>query len=275
MRSFIGFTSYYRQFIQNFTSVAGALHQLVNSCLRELKLTSKLEVPFVKRWDKSCQESFETLKQKLMTAPVLGYANFEKPFVVEVDVSLQGLGAVLSQEQMHGKRRVIDMLAEVFIRQRKICKIIAREFFISGKTPSSKERKALSRSVLVLLRQQAKIQDEDGILYRTLQYPGEGAVRQLLLPCVLKSKVISCLHDDLGHQGVERTIQLIRKRCFWPGMYQDVSLWIKKCQRCILGKMPNPRVKPHLGSIIAQKPSEVLAIDYTLFEKSSDVEQMY
>ena len=107
LRSFIGFASYYRQFIQNFATVAGPLHQLVNSCLRELKMSSKLEVPFIKRWNRPCQEAFETLKQKLITAPVLGYANFEKPFVVEVDASLQGLGAVLSQEQTDCNRRVI------------------------------------------------------------------------------------------------------------------------------------------------------------------------
>ena len=44
--------------------------------------------------------------EKLTTAPVLGYVDYTKPFIVETDTSHDGLGAVLSQEQ-DGRRRVI------------------------------------------------------------------------------------------------------------------------------------------------------------------------
>lgn len=43
---------------------------------------------------------------KLTTAPVLTYADFSLPFILEVDASHSGLGAVLSQEQ-EGKVRPI------------------------------------------------------------------------------------------------------------------------------------------------------------------------
>lgn len=43
-----------------------------------------------------------TLKQMLISAPVLGYADFSQPFVLEVDASGLGLGAVLSQEKEGG-----------------------------------------------------------------------------------------------------------------------------------------------------------------------------
>ena len=46
-----------------------------------------------------CRASFEALKGKLVAAPVLAYADFALPFVLEVDASLGGLGAVLSQEK--------------------------------------------------------------------------------------------------------------------------------------------------------------------------------
>ena len=46
------------------------------------------------------------LKEALCSAPVLGYAQYERPFVVETDASHLGLGAVLSQEQ-EGRRVVI------------------------------------------------------------------------------------------------------------------------------------------------------------------------
>ena len=43
--------------------------------------------------------SFEQLKQKLVSSPVLGFPDFKKPFRFETDACLEGLGAVLSQEQ--------------------------------------------------------------------------------------------------------------------------------------------------------------------------------
>ena len=49
LRSFLGFASYYRRFVKDFSKVADLLHDLQNRCLRELKLTKHLLVPFPKR----------------------------------------------------------------------------------------------------------------------------------------------------------------------------------------------------------------------------------
>ena len=57
-------------------------------------------------WTDECKQSFETLKAKLTTSPVLAYADFTLPFVLEVDASYGGLRAVLSQAQA-GKVRPI------------------------------------------------------------------------------------------------------------------------------------------------------------------------
>lgn len=45
------------------------------------------------------QESFDALKGKLTIAPVSAYADFSLPFILEVDASHKGLGAVLLLEQ--------------------------------------------------------------------------------------------------------------------------------------------------------------------------------
>ena len=50
-------------------------------------------------WSKECQLAFDSLKQKLTTAPVLVYPNFERSFVLETNASIKVLGAVLSQKQ--------------------------------------------------------------------------------------------------------------------------------------------------------------------------------
>lgn len=53
----------------------------------------------LEKWAEEHQRSFESLKHKLTTAPVLAYADFSIPLILEVDASHGGLGAVLSQER--------------------------------------------------------------------------------------------------------------------------------------------------------------------------------
>ena len=85
VRQFVGLASYYRRFIEGFARIAGPLHQL-----------TKQNAEF--KWTDECQEALDTLKKKLVEAPVLVYPNFDIGFVLETDPSYQGLGAVLSQK---------------------------------------------------------------------------------------------------------------------------------------------------------------------------------
>ena len=89
VRRFLGLATYYRRFILHFAKIARPLH----------KLTCKDT-----RFDLSpeCQIAFQELKQRLSSAPVLAYPNFDAQFVLETDASIKGLGAVLSQAQEGG-----------------------------------------------------------------------------------------------------------------------------------------------------------------------------
>ncbi len=90
--------------MEGFAKLAAPLHKLVGELAGvKGKQTGR---SFASAWSERCQVSFEGLKRKLTTTPVLAYADFSRPFILEVDASHQGLGAVLSQEN-EGKVRPV------------------------------------------------------------------------------------------------------------------------------------------------------------------------
>jgi hypothetical protein len=57
--------------------------------------------------DPQCQDTFETLCQRITSEPVLIQPNLTKPFKLEVDASGFALGAVLTQRGDDGKKHPI------------------------------------------------------------------------------------------------------------------------------------------------------------------------
>ena len=64
--------------------------------------------PRIFEWMTKHQEAFDALKEALSTAPVLGYPDFSREFILEIDASLNGLGTILSQQ---GKDAQIHVIA--------------------------------------------------------------------------------------------------------------------------------------------------------------------
>ena len=393
------------------------------------RVSAKLSIE--DRWDDDCQCAFESLKHALTTAPVLGYADYSRPFIVETDACDGGLGAVLSQKQDDGRIRVIayasrglrgaeknsatysskklellslkwaitDKFREYLIGgkfvvftdnnpltylmkttklpaieqrwasalapfdfeikyrsakhnmnagalsrlQQKATKMssddvssclcgasrstcvkpslrmrmveaainssrssqleastedditpratglpsissvdmielqasdptIARLtwYLNDGRKPDCAERVNETALTLTLLRQWKNIRKRDGVLYRTVTTSMGDSIQQLLLPGCLKQTLLRALHDDSGHQGLERTESLVRARCYWPGMHTDIKQWILKCERCTVEKFPHNKVRSPLGRLMASAPLDVIAIDFTMIEPSSD-----
>lgn len=104
----LGFASYYCLLVEGFARYAAPLHKLVAKLKpNPVKKKAGSDISLQDHWDWCCEQAFNTLKQMLISAPVLGYADFSKPFVLEVDASALGLGAVFSQEQEGGLQHPI------------------------------------------------------------------------------------------------------------------------------------------------------------------------
>ena len=429
VRAFLGTAGFYRRYVRDFSKIAMPLQNLVNQdpskgAKRKKGSVPKSCVPWC--WDEACQESFDRLKTALTTAPILGFADFTKPFIVEVDASFQGLGAVLSQKQDDGLRviayasrglrgaernhatyssmkleltalkwavtekfrdyligadftvytdnnplcyvmtsaklsaveqrwvaqlsrfrfklvyrpgrentnadglsrmpqmddlqvmdpeEVMEVLGittvpvdlqqkllqtATFVVEAEVSSIQAQvqphlsvlpsypqsklrelqeqdptlkrvwHFVKRGDKPHQRDLRGETSEVKVVLRQWEKLKERKQLLYRVITDPvTTEEVHQLLLPMSLKLQVLECCHDKLGHQGVERTEKLLRSRCYWPRLHKDVREYVDQCTRCTLGKMPHVKLRTPMQSLSAERPLEVLAIDFTMLEPSS------
>ncbi|KAK3548422.1 hypothetical protein QTP70_012843 [Hemibagrus guttatus] len=89
LQRFLGFANFYRRFIRNYSSVAGPLTSLLRGKPKRLA------------WTDQARAAFQQLKENFTSAPILRHPDPDLPFMVEVDASSKGLGAVLSQH--HGE----------------------------------------------------------------------------------------------------------------------------------------------------------------------------
>ena len=73
------------------------------------------------QWTPACQEGFDQLKKALTEAPVLAYPDYSKPFILETDASLKGLGAVLSQKGTTMKYVSLHTLVDLSDLRKNLC----------------------------------------------------------------------------------------------------------------------------------------------------------
>ena len=392
LRSFLGFASYYRRFVPQFATYAAPLHRLA-AAAAGTKRAPNPATSLSDGWDQQCEAGFRALKERLTSAPVLAYADFSQPFVLEIDASHAGLGAVLSQEQGGVRRpiayasrglrpternmanyssRKLELLGlkwavtekfreyllghhctvftdnnplsylqtarlgatehrwaaelalyDLTIRYRpgtanrnadalsrlpdrdpagpvpspeeptQVSQVSAfptrtpdelrrlqqadpdiaplLELVQLGQPPSSVEQTGWSWGARKLCGQWPRLVLRDGVLYRRIQPPTGVEPRwQLVTPESLRSVVLQALHDQHGHQGRERTANLVAERCYWPGAYRDIQAYCRDCTRCGLAKATLPQVHTYPGHLEASRPLELVAIDFTTLDRARD-----
>ena len=101
-----GLVSYYCRFIPRFANIAKPLHRLKRKGA-------------MSTWTDHCEEAFQILKNKLISALVLSYPDFSQSFVLETDASIAGFGAILSQKHSDGKLHPVAYASRALSAQEK------------------------------------------------------------------------------------------------------------------------------------------------------------
>jgi len=91
VQRFLGFANFYRRFILNFSQVALPLTDLTSTKKRFC-------------WSSQAQTAFESLKSRFISVPILNTPDPSRQFIVEVDASEVGVGAILSQRSSSDER---------------------------------------------------------------------------------------------------------------------------------------------------------------------------
>ena len=453
LRSFLGFSGYYRRFIKGYADIAKPLNELTRGYPPSRKPPKGKGAsdqyhdphkPFGERWTPNCQTAFEKLIETLTTAPVLGFADPKKPYILHTDASTTGLGAALYQEQ-DGKLRAIAFASRGLSNSESRYPAHKLEFLalkwsvtekfhdylygcdftvVTDSNPltyiltsakldatsyrwlaalstfsfklqyragnqnldadglsrrphelyldegqSEKEKDRISRfaqqhladgsledvssdvvtaicqssmvrtlndpydltlvesltvsadaipesyveenghglpvipslshldlkekqrsdpclrevifqletgekvsptvrnelpDLPLLLRELNRLELQNDILYRRRQ-ENEQISYQLVLPEELRATVLQSLHNDMGHMGIERTLDLVRTRFYWPRMSVSVEHKIKTCDRCIRRKALPEKAAP-LVNIRATRPLELVCMDFLSLE---------
>ncbi len=86
LQRFLGFSNFYHRFILNYSTLTSPLTNLLRNKPKSLS------------WSPAAEEAFEKLKEAFTRAPILVHPDPERPFIVEVDASTTGVGAILSQQ---------------------------------------------------------------------------------------------------------------------------------------------------------------------------------
>ena len=431
LQSFLGFCGYYRRFIKNYSIIVRPLTELCKgypptqkkrkSSSSPEKTYYKINEPFGNRWDQYCSEAFQKIIHCLTQAPVLAFADPTKPYILHVDASFQGLGAVLNQEYPDGLRPVafasrklsaseknypvhqLEFLAlkwavadkfhdylygaQFTVRTdnnpltyilttaklnatghrwlsalstyhftlqyrpgrsnidadalsrnplpateeawqsvppetvQALCKQI-KSHEISKEATTTAESLGISPEGLpecfvypvrldigsltqlshndlvtaqdvdctiaqvkqsisggpkplstdspyaaLLNKESSRLIIQDHLLYRKVERKGK-EVKQLVLPKEYVPMVLRSMHDECGHLGIDKTVELIRDRFYWPKMGVEVEQYIKNCGRCITRKALPQKAAP-LNQITSQGPLDILCMDFLSLEPDS------
>ncbi|KAK3507782.1 hypothetical protein QTP70_000375 [Hemibagrus guttatus] len=230
LQRFLGFANFYRQFIRNYSSVAGPLTSLLRGKPKKLA-----------RMDQA-RAAFQQLKDCFTSAHILRHPDPDLPFVVEVDASSSGLGVLLSQH--HGKpgklhpcafysRKLTAKEASYDVGNRELLSIKAalEEWCYWLEGAHHPFQVLTDQCNLEYLRGAKRLNpwQASGTSWRK---SGGPTPTSHLLPAVRRLRYWVHEAPSSGHPGIRQSTQLIRRRFWWPSLGPDVEGYVQACPTC-------------------------------------------
>nr|KYP41804.1 Retrotransposable element Tf2 [Cajanus cajan] len=216
-------SGHYERFVKGYSTIAKPL----NDMLKKDGFT----------WSSEAKLAFQCLKVHLSQAPVLALPDFTQPFVLEVDASGIGLGAVLMQNH-----HPIAFISRTLNMQQQVeCTAI------STHQPNSELLDAIKTSWQVddsLQKLIAEVQ-LDPSSHKAFSWTGGELRRKGRLvvgnDSELRRKILDWLHSSAsgGHSGRDATYQRIKSVVYWKGLSKDVRRFIHQCPTCQQCKYDN------------------------------------
>nr|GFA45621.1 hypothetical protein [Tanacetum cinerariifolium] len=235
IRKFLGLARYYRRFIEGFSKVAKPM----------TKHTQK-KVEF--EWGDKQEASFQQLKQKLCSAPILALPKGSEDFIAYCDASNKGLGTVLMQRE----KVILYASCQLKIREKNYT---THDLELGAVVFALK----ILRHYLKILNAQTEarkpenIKEEDvgGMLVENSRDPGKVRTKKLephpdgtlrlndrrWLPCYddLRTVIMHESHKSKYsiHPSSKKMYQDMKKLYWWPNMKADIATYVSKCLICV------------------------------------------
>lgn len=130
------------------------------------------------------------------------------------------------------------------------------------------DKRSEEPEVALLLREKPKLLLVDGVLHRKVLNQRGEAFHQLVMPRSHRERAFQGVDDEVGHMGIERTLELARARFYWPKMAKYIETKCKSCERCVRRKARVQRASK-LTNIKVSGPLELVCIDFLTLEPDS------
>ncbi|KAK1648343.1 hypothetical protein QYE76_066148 [Lolium multiflorum] len=225
IRGFLGMAGYYRRFIEGFSKIAGPMTKLL-----------KKNTPFV--WTDECETSFQTLKEKLTTAPVLAVPEPGKDYTVYCDASKNGLGCVLMQDRKviaYGSRQLKPHEHNYPVHDLELAAVVYalkswRQFLYGSKCKANVVADALSRK-------------------STENQPTEWEIPKELRKELEEAQILFIQGDTVGSIATMRIMD---------EMYSD----LKKCLKAPDDPITHEEIELQSDLTYVEKPEKILEVQW-------------
>ncbi|KAK3508703.1 hypothetical protein QTP70_004251 [Hemibagrus guttatus] len=279
LQRFLGFANFYRCLIWNYSSVASPLTSLLRGKPRRLA------------WTDQAQAAFLHLKDSFTTAPILRHPDPDLPFVVEVDVSSSGIGAVLFQKLTAaevnydiGNRELLSIKAAleewrhwlegahhpflVLINHRNLesknskADALSRRFEAQSE-PTQPDLILPAAAILAPVRW--SLIEEIQRAHADEPPPANCPATRVYVPLQFRQQVLQWVHEapSSGHPGILRSTQLTRHRFWWPSLRTDVERFVRACPTCAQSQVSRQLPEGLLEPLpTPQRPWSHLSVDF-------------